>query len=63
MKSGTLEDFGFAYTLQSIIEVFLVASIPVLTVLWGGIKVGMVLNIIGIVLLFICNRWFSKSID
>lgn len=54
MKSGTLEDFGLAYTLQSVIEVFLVAFIPLITVYFGCIETGLMLSIIGILFYIIC---------
>ena len=48
MKSGTLDDFGTAYTLQSVIELFLVSFIPVFAVAYGCIPVGGVVLAIGI---------------
>lgn len=54
MKSGTLDDFGFAYTVQSVIEVFLVALIPMAAVAFGCLPAGLVLDAAGIALLLIC---------
>lgn len=31
-KSGTLNDYGYSYTLQSVIEVFIIALTPILAV-------------------------------
>ena len=41
-KSGTLSDYGYAYTLQSIIEVFIVALTPIFAVSLGCITVGLI---------------------
>lgn len=60
-KSGTLDDFGYAYSIQSIIEVFFVALIPVLTVSWGWAAAGSLSLGIGIVLLVICALIFGIS--
>lgn len=57
MKSGTLDDYGTAYTLISVIEVFIVALTPQLAVLAGCGKVGIVELLIGIALLFFCARF------
>ncbi len=54
-KSETLDDFGYAYTVQSVIEVFLVAIIPVLTVSFGCLPVGAVTALIGLSLLVVCR--------
>ena len=59
MKSGTLEDYGTAYTLISIIEVFIVALTPQLAVSFGCGIVGVIELLIGIGLLFTCARIFS----
>ncbi|MDR3258394.1 MAG: hypothetical protein LBT51_02105 [Fusobacteriaceae bacterium] len=56
MKTGTLDDFGTAYTLQSIVELFLVTIIPVIVVNTGLIPVGAILMVIGIVLLLL-SKW------
>lgn len=64
MKTGTLDDYGTAYTLISVIEVFIVALTPQLTVSLGWGLVGTVELLIGISLLFTCARFFSiKSSD
>lgn len=55
MKSGTLDDFGTAYTLQSIIELFIVTMVPVFAVQIGTIPVGAVLMAIGIGMLLLCK--------
>lgn len=60
MKSETLDDFGYAYTLQSIIEVFLVAIIPSVTVTFGCIPSGLVVTLIGFALLFICWKVYGS---
>lgn len=60
MKSETLDDFGCAYTLQSIIEVFLVAMIPTVTVSFGCLPSGAVLTVIGVALLLICWRIYGS---
>lgn len=66
MKSGTLDDFGTAYTLQSVIELFLVMLVPIFVVSVGSIVTGAFLMLIGIGLLFVC-RWrygsYSGSMD
>ena len=41
-KSGTLSDYGYAYTLQSIIEVFIVALTPIFAVSLGCVTVGLI---------------------
>ncbi len=65
MKSGTLDDFGTAYTLQSVIEVFLVMFIPLMVVSMGSILVGVILMAVGILLLLL-SKWkygsFSRPI-
>lgn len=55
MKSGTLDDFGTAYTLQSIIELFIVTMVPVFAVTTGVIPVGAVLVTIGVAMLLTCK--------
>lgn len=54
-KSGTLDDFGTAYTLQSIIELFIVTMVPVFAVSMGVIPVGLILLAIGIGMLLLCR--------
>ena len=41
-KSGTLSDYGYAYTLQSVIEVFIVALTPIFAVSAGWLITGAV---------------------
>lgn len=60
-KSETLDDFGYAYSVQSIIEVFLVAIIPSATVSFGCFASGAVVSLIGIVLLVICGCLYGIS--
>lgn len=60
-KSRTLDDFGYAYSLQSIIEVFMVALIPGITVSFGCIATGGVVVIIGIALLILCAITYGIS--
>ncbi|MFK4784940.1 sodium/glutamate symporter [Fusobacterium sp. MFO224] len=55
MKSGTLSDFGTAYTLQSIVELFIVTMVPVFAVSVGVIPVGIVLVTIGVIMLLTCK--------
>ena len=59
MKSKALDDYGTAYTLISIIEVFIVALTPQLAVSLGCGLVGTVELIIGIALLFTCARFYG----
>lgn len=59
MKSKTLDDYGTAYTLISIIEVFIVALTPQLAVSLGCGLVGTVELLIGISLLFTCARIYG----
>ena len=60
MESGTLDDYGTAYTLISVAEVFIVALTPQLAVLVGCEKVGIVELFIGIALLLICGKIYGK---
>ena len=65
MKSGTLDDYGTAYTLISVIEVFIVALTPQLAVLMGCWKVGIVELLIGMALLFLCGKiygWHKRKL-
>lgn len=45
IRSGTLDDFGTAYTFQSIIELFLVSLSPIFLVQFGVIPVGIGLSL------------------
>lgn len=58
-KSETLDDFGYAYTVQSVIEVFLVAMIPLVTVTFGCLPVGIATTAIGLALLVVCRALFG----
>lgn len=60
MKSGTLDDFGTAYTLQSIVELFIVTMVPVFAVKIGTIPVGAVLTVIGIGMLLLCKAKYGS---
>jgi ESS family glutamate:Na+ symporter len=59
MKSKTLDDYGSAYTVISIIEVFLVAITPQLAVMFGCSIVGAVELAIGIALFLICAKIYG----
>lgn len=59
MKSKTLDDYGTAYTLISIIEVFIVALTPQFAVMLGCGIPGLVLMLIGISLLFACAKLYG----
>lgn len=59
MKSKALDDYGTAYTLISVIEVFIVALTPQLAVSLGCGIVGAVELLIGIGLLFTCARIYG----
>lgn len=58
-KSGTLNDYGYSYTLQSVIEVFIIAFTPILTVSMGCIAVGVIETAISVVLFLICAKCFG----
>lgn len=55
MKSKTLDDYGTAYTIISIIEVFLVALTPQLVVQFNCFGVGAVELAIGVALMILCG--------
>jgi len=59
MKSKTLDDYGTAYALISIIEVFIVALTPQLAISLGCGIVGAVEMVIGLGLLFTCARFYG----
>ena len=61
MKSKTLEDYGTAYTLISVIEVFIVALTPQLAVSMGCSLTGAIELAIGIALLFICACFITRG--
>ena len=58
-KSGTLNDYGYAYTLQSIIEVFIVALTPIFAVSMGCITVGLIETAIALVLFLFSAKVFG----
>lgn len=60
MKSGTLDDFGTAYTLQSVVELFIVTMVPVFAVHVGTLSVGAVLTAIGIGMLLLCKLKYGS---
>lgn len=60
MRSETLDDFGCAYTLQSIIEVVLIAMIPSVTVSFGCLPAGMVLCLVGLCMLLLCWKLYGS---
>lgn len=59
MKSETLDDYGTAYALISIIEVFIVALTPQLAVSFGCSIVGAVELLIGVLLLLFCAKAYG----
>lgn len=59
MKSKTLDDYGTAYALISIIEVFIVALTPQLAISLGCSVIGAIELVIGIGLLFTCARIYG----
>lgn len=61
MKSGALDDFGTAYTLQSVIELFLVMLSPIFVVKNGSILTGAVMMTIGVGLLLLCRTKYGSS--
>ena len=58
-ETTTLDDFGTAYSLQSIIEVFLVMFIPMLVVNIGIIPIGVILTIIATILFLTCYKIYG----
>ena len=58
-KSGTLNDYGYSYTIQSIVEVFIIALTPGLAVSMGCTLSGAVLSAVGIALLLFCAKVFG----
>ncbi len=61
MKSRTLDDYGTAYTVISVIEVFIVALAPQLAVAWGCSIPGVAALVIGLSLLFACARFYGVA--
>lgn len=58
-KSGTLNDYGYSYTIQSIVEVFIIALTPSLAVSMGCTASGAILSLIGIALLLFSAKVFG----
>lgn len=58
-KSGTLSDYGYAYTIQSVIEVFIVALTPILAVSLGSITVGLIETGIALALFLFSAKAFG----
>ncbi len=58
-KSGTLKDYGYSYTIQSIVEVFIIAMTPGLAVSLGTTISGAILSAIGVALLLFCAKVFG----
>ena len=58
-KSGTLKDYGYSYTIQSIVEVFIIALTPGLAVSMGTTISGAILSAIGVALLLFCAKVFG----
>ena len=58
-KSGTLNDYGYAYTLQSVIEVFIVALTPIFAVSLGVIPVGIAETAIALALFLFSAKAFG----
>ena len=58
-KSGTLNDYGYAYTLQSVIEVFIVALTPIFAVSIGVIPVGIAETLIALALFLFSAKAFG----
>ena len=52
-KSGTLSDYGYAYTLQSVVEVFIIALTPILAVSMGCIATGLIETAIALALFLV----------
>jgi ESS family glutamate:Na+ symporter len=63
MKSGTLDDFGTAYTLQSIVELFLVMFSPVFLVQAGFLPVGSILTVTALGMFVLCGICFGVNKD
>lgn len=59
MKSEALDDYGTAYTLISVIEVFIVALTPQLAVMAGCSLVGAIELATGAMLLFMCAKIYG----
>lgn len=59
MKSKALDDYGTAYTLISVIEVFIVALTPQFAVMLGCAPVGAIELAIGLALLLVCAKCYG----
>lgn len=59
MKSKALDDYGTAYTLISVIEVFIVALTPQFAVMLGCAPVGAIELAIGLALLLLCEKCYG----
>ena len=59
MKSKVLDDYGTAYTLISVIEVFIVALTPQFAVMLGCAPVGAIELAIGLALLLLCAKFYG----
>lgn len=58
-KSGTLNDYGYSYTIQSIVEVFIVGLTPALAVSMGCTLIGVIESAIGVALLLFSAKAFG----
>ena len=58
-KSGTLSDYGYAYTLQSVVEVFIIALTPILAVSMGCIATGLIETAIALALFLVSAVLFG----
>lgn len=59
IKSGTLDDFGTAYTFQSIIELFLVSLSPIFLVKLGVIPMGIILTVIACIFFILSAKIYG----
>ena len=58
-KSGTLNDYGYSYTIQSVIEVFIIAMVPIMAVSLGCIQSGAILTAIAMALFLFGAKVFG----
>ena len=58
-KSGTLSDYGYAYTLQSVVEVFIIALTPIHAVSMGCIATGLIETAIALALFLVSAVLFG----
>ncbi|MBE6600269.1 MAG: hypothetical protein E7640_03625 [Ruminococcaceae bacterium] len=54
MKSKTLDDYGIAYSIISIVEVFFVSFIPLIAVTIGAVWAGAIFTVVGLLLFGAC---------